>query len=226
MLHILLSVTCFILLQCSVLCYELPRCSKVASPKQHIMDSFQKSAIRTLFIGSLTFGTMSSQRANAAKGAIKVSTLEEAKFAVQDIKKCLDGMSEMKTAAEKKEYQIIADMLSKPPYTNFEEAASIVVRSDAITPDDKIALGTIKRYGVVADALIMLGGLSAELRSGGFKVGIEKKNDISSDDDEDSNDESDKDEVAINDFEVRKNIKLAKDSLADIYRIVAPVMNK
>lgn len=33
-----------------------------------------------------------------------------------------------------------------------------------------MALGTIKRFGLTADALITLGGLGAELRAGGFAV--------------------------------------------------------
>ena len=32
-------------------------------------------------------------------------------------------------------------------------------------------IGTIRRYGIVADAIIMIGGLSGELKSGGVKIG-------------------------------------------------------
>ena len=39
----------------------------------------------------------------------------------------------------------------------------VLTKSSVLTPDDRIALGTIKRYGLVADAIIMVGGLSEAL---------------------------------------------------------------
>jgi hypothetical protein len=52
----------------------------------------------------------------------------------------------------------------------FDKAAGVLVRSENLSPDEKVALGTIKRYGVVADAIIMVGGLGAALKAGGITV--------------------------------------------------------
>jgi len=79
-------------------------------------------------------------------------------------------------------------------------------------------LGTIKRYGIVADALIMQGGLIAELRSGGINIPGELKNDIVSFD-EDQDDSSDDVAKVVNASEVKKYLKLLKDSIADICKI-------
>ena len=71
-------------------------------------------------------------------------------------------------------YVGIANILNTPAFATLENSFTTLVRSDAISSEDKISLGTIKRYGTVADALIMVGGLGAELRKGGIVVSGEK----------------------------------------------------
>ena len=109
-------------------------------------------------------------------------------------------------------------------FKNLENAATIMVRSEALSQEDKTTLGTIRRYGIVADALIMLGGLAGELKSGGIKTtygGGEINKDLDDDDETDT-----KDETKLNTSEVKKYLKLSKDSLQDIYNVVKPVLNK
>ena len=163
----------------------------------------------------------------AVQGSIKASTLAETKLAVEQVKTCLDGLRSMEEAASKQEWQVIGDLLSTKPYMKFEEAATILVRSDNVSAEDKQSLGTIKRYGLVADAIIMLGGLGAELKGAGIKVAGVEFQGIPDGGDEDDDDEE---EVAktprVNGGEVRRFIKLSKDALGDIYRIVAPILNK
>ena len=72
----------------------------------------------------------------------------------------------------------------------------------------------------------MAGGLAAELRSGGIKVagGGGPANGAPIDEDAE---EDDVDEVKkVNAKEVKRYIKLSKDSLSDVYRIVGPILNK
>lgn len=84
--------------------------------------------------------------ANAVQGSIKSSTTEETRLAVKQIKGCLDQVKEMQVLANQGEYQKIADILSTPAFSTLDNAASVVVRSDLLSSEDKIALGTIKRY--------------------------------------------------------------------------------
>jgi len=47
------------------------------------------------------------------------------------------------------------------PYEGLEQALLVLVNSPVLRKEDKLAIGTIKRYGVGADVLIMVGGLTA-----------------------------------------------------------------
>ena len=84
-------------------------------------------------------------------------------------------------------------------------------------------MGTIKRYGIVADALIMLGGLTAELRSGGVKsVGNGKPVDklsASIDEEEEEEEDGKDDDKRVNASEVKRYLKLSKDAISDICKI-------
>ena len=134
-----------------------------------------------------------------------------------------DGTYEMEKLAKSAEWGKIAELLSSKIYTTLDQSYSVLVRSDLISSEDKVSLGTIKRYGVVADAIIMQGGLAAELRSGGLQVGGEQsKNDIEIEDD----DEDEKSQKTVNPAEVKKYIKLFQGSLQDICRIGEPILSK
>ena len=111
-------------------------------------------------------------------------------------------------------------------FADFEQIATVLVRSEALSQEDKVALGTIKRYGIVADAIIMLGGAKAELRSGGVPIAGEGSKGSVEEEDEDEDDNNEENKVTVNEKELLRYLKLSKDSLADIYKIIEPVMNK
>jgi len=154
----------------------------------------------------------------AQQGSIKPSTPQEVKAAIKQLKECLDSSKTMKDDASKGAYQAIGDKLSTPAFTGIDSAFTTMVRSDDLTQDEKTTLGTIRRFGIVADAIIMLGGLAGELRAGGVKVsgggssiqaGIE-------DEEGEANDEP----VEINASEVKRYVQLSIDALQDIYTVV------
>lgn len=57
------------------------------------------------------------------------------------------------------------DYLSNPSLNinNYEENANALLASKQLDAESKKAIGTIRRYGVGADVIIMYGGLKAEL---------------------------------------------------------------
>ena len=59
------------------------------------------------------------------------------------------------------DFAAVKSLLSTAPVSTFEQNALVLVQSKALGPDDVKAIGTIKRYGAGADAIIMLGGLGA-----------------------------------------------------------------
>ena len=59
-----------------------------------------------------------------------------------------------------------AAALQAPPLVAFEENATIIVQAPVLTVEDKKAIGTIRRYGVAADVIIMVGGLGEALDNG------------------------------------------------------------
>ena len=129
----------------------------------------------------------------------------------------------MQKLAESSDWKGIVDILNSKTFTGLENAFTILVRSDAISSEDKVSLGTIKRYGIVADALIMTGGLQAEIRKGGYIVGSGEsrlEEPISDEEEDDSK------EPALDPDEVKKYIQLSKDSLSDICRIAVPILSK
>ena len=164
----------------------------------------------------------SPQPSYAVQGKVGASSLEDAKAAVKIIQAARDSTSDMDKLASENDYAGVAKLLNAKQFQDLESSFTILVRSDAISSEDKISLGTIKRYGTVADALIMLGGLASELRAGGYEVGGEKPKleQVIEDD------EKDEDNKKLDPSEVKKYIKLSRDSLNDICRIGLPLLNK
>ena len=56
--------------------------------------------------------------------------------------------------------------LSAAPFDGVEGALGELVQCDALSPEQKKRISTIKTYGVGADVLIMLGGVAEALRAG------------------------------------------------------------
>ena len=82
--------------------------------------------------------------------------LKEARMALDAVDKPLAGGDLEKAAAA----------LQAPPLVAFEDNATIIVQAPVLTAEDKKAIGTIRRYGVAADVIIMTGGLSEALDNG------------------------------------------------------------
>jgi len=85
----------------------------------------------------------------------------QAVAAVSEIKAARSGLDKLDERLRKADYKGAAGLLGEPPFVNLEQNLLTVVASPTLGPDEKKAIGTIKRYGVGADALIMVGGLEA-----------------------------------------------------------------
>lgn len=192
---------------------------KVSSVKQ-LVKKRKASQIATLLTVSVLL--KSPQQIHAIQGKVGISSLEDTKAAVRTIQAVRDSTNDMEKLALEKDYSGVAKLLNTKQFQDLEPAFTTLVRSDAISSEDKISLGTIKRYGTVADALIMLGGLSSELRAGGYDVGVEKPKLEQAIEDDEQSDEN----KSLDPSEVKRYIKLSRDSLNDICRIGLPVLNK
>lgn len=56
----------------------------------------------------------------------------------------------MEALANAKEWTKIGKILGEKCFTGFSDTAYILTKSEVVTAEDKVALGTIKRYGTVA----------------------------------------------------------------------------
>lgn len=193
---------------------------------QLTIKSGVRNSLKVIGVGSATAALLLGGRVEAVRavsGAVQKATASETQQAARKLKameKQVVGMEELSTKAD---WEGVAAILSSRDFTDFDKIANVLVRSDEVSAEDKVALGTIKRYGVVADAIIMMGGLGSVLRAGGVK-GMSAATSAYADqaailDDDDTTDD---DEAKLVDSkEAVKFIKLIKGSLADINRIVA-----
>ena len=65
----------------------------------------------------------------------------------------------------------VGKVLADAPFSTLEENLLTLVQSPVLGVDDKKQIGTIKRYGVGADVLIMAGGLNSAVANGGDAKG-------------------------------------------------------
>ena len=149
------------------------------------------------------------------------ATAEEALTAGRAIVKLAAKCDDLVSLADKSDWEAMGKLLSDPLFVQFDKTAGVLVRSDELTADDKVALGTIKRYGITADVIIMIGGLGGVLRAGRVKSmsaatgGYADQKAIL-----DDNEEEDEGEGEVNAEEARKYAKLVKGSVNDVLRIV------
>lgn len=115
----------------------------------------------------------------------------------------------------------VASVLASKPFVELEATFLTLVRSN-LTAEDKVALGTIKRFGLTADALITLGGLASELRSGGVPVGDGGGG--SSDAIEEEGEEGAAE--GVNGPEARRYLQLARNALEDIDVIASALIEE
>jgi hypothetical protein len=116
----------------------------------------------------------------------------------------------MQAAGVKGDWQAVGEGLQRKEFKNFENSATVLVRCEKLSAEDKTTLGTIRRFGIIADFLITLGGLEGELKTGGI---------LASDEDAGIVDEGADGEVNVNRGEALKFLRLAIGSLQDIDRI-------
>ena len=214
----------FLLLFVSFLIVNISGWRIPSSIREKQVNKVQNNLKNVLFLSVISSATISSipSISLASQGAIKSSTLQESKDAVKSIQIVLDDVNSFDKLVEKKEFETIAEKLSSKPFQTFSDSCQTLVRSEVVSAEDKVALGTIKRYGVVADAIIMIGGIGAELKAGGYNVaGGDPKQTIEYD-----GDSEDGEKPEVNVSEVKRYTKLASGSLQDILRIGSPILNK
>lgn len=191
---------------------------QVSSLRDHEVNRLNRyTSIISKTLGIVAIASQLKSPVYAAQGIIKPPTDAEIKVAVTGMKAAFDGIVQAEGIAKQKDWQKLGDLLSTKPFQEFSNNANVFVRSEALTPDEKKTLGTIKRYGTVADAIIMIGGLINELKIGGISV-VEGSKFQESIVDEEYDADSDVPKE-VNEEEVVKYIKLAKGSINDVMSI-------
>ena len=102
--------------------------------------------------------TKSSSAVSTPSFNKNLSPADGKKAAVQILaaRRALDSADTLVSASD---FAALQNLLSAAPVSAFEENALVLVQSKAFGLDDVKQIGTIKRYGVGADVIIMLGGL-------------------------------------------------------------------
>jgi hypothetical protein len=129
-----------------------------------------------------------------------VQAREELTFASQKYKNDTNGMR---------------DYFSNPSLNmnKYEENANALLSSKQLDAESKVAIGTIRRYGVGADVIIMYGSVKAELEGRG-----NEEDDDMGGGEEDSTSSMDE-EKFVNVAAVRKSLKSTMDSLDEVIAI-------
>lgn len=84
----------------------------------------------------------------------------DVKYAFADLIAARQELNTITRFVVASDFGSVAPLLGKPPFSSVERNLLALVQGPGLTPDAKKQIGTIKRYGVGADVLIMLGGLS------------------------------------------------------------------
>ena len=86
--------------------------------------------------------------------------------AFADIVAARKGLDKLSTSLASGDLKTVGMAISGAPYASLEDSLLTLVQSPLLGADEKKQIGTIKRYGVGADVLIMMGGLNAAVRDG------------------------------------------------------------
>eukprot|EP00752_Nemacystus_decipiens_P016498 g14748.t1 len=102
-------------------------------------------------------------RPNAAHAVVKVNKAlgQESFRRIRDARQHLDSVD---IPLRSRKFEEVQAILDSGPTVELEKSLVDLVKSNALPADDKMTVGTIRRYGLAADALIALGGLSAAVR--------------------------------------------------------------
>ncbi|CAM9871427.1 unnamed protein product, partial [Discosporangium mesarthrocarpum] len=112
--------------------------------------------------------TSAVPRTASAGEKVNPALAQSAAGRIRGARKQSDGLEKL---IEANAFEEAAVVLEKDPASGLEKAFVDLVVSNVLTSDDKVAVGTIRRYGLAADALIMKGGLAAALRDEDEKEG-------------------------------------------------------
>ena len=100
-----------------------------------------------------------------ALAATKKYSAADAQNAIRELKEArvaLDGMDKQLAGGD---LAAVAAALEMPGLANIEENLTILVQAPVLPAEDKKAIGTIRRYGVAADVIIMTGGLKEAIEN-------------------------------------------------------------
>jgi hypothetical protein len=112
-------------------------------------------------ICQLAGGAAACAIARPALAASRSYTKAEASDAVGRMRAVRAALDEVAKAAASKRFDAALELLGAPLITGFEKDCTTLVQSSVLTPEDKVAIGTVRRYGIAADVIIMVGGLAS-----------------------------------------------------------------
>jgi ATP-dependent protease HslVU (ClpYQ) peptidase subunit len=112
--------------------------------------------------GSVLAGSaLAASCAHPAMAAIRAYSAADASDAVRRIKGARGSLENVRVAVSAKRFDDATELLSgTSALALVMDDITVLVQSSVLRPDDKIAIGSKRRYGVGADVLIMLGGLT------------------------------------------------------------------
>eukprot|EP00629_Pelagomonadales_sp_RCC1024_P016189 CAMPEP_0119267056 /NCGR_PEP_ID=MMETSP1329-20130426/5338_1 /TAXON_ID=114041 /ORGANISM="Genus nov. species nov., Strain RCC1024" /LENGTH=160 /DNA_ID=CAMNT_0007266965 /DNA_START=44 /DNA_END=523 /DNA_ORIENTATION=+ len=116
---------------------------------------------RVLSVGAAA--AFAPRAAYAAKGKYSAADATNAFAQLKAARAALDAVD---APLAKGAFEDAAAALGADAIKAFEENATIVVQAPTLSAEDKKAIGTIRRYGVAADVIIMIGGLAEALDNG------------------------------------------------------------
>ena len=93
------------------------------------------------------------------------ATEASGKAAFASIVAARQALEPVKAQIANADYAGASKATAKAPLADLESTLLVLVKSPVLGPEEKKSIGTIKRYGVGADVLIMMGGLDAALSS-------------------------------------------------------------
>ncbi|KAL1520201.1 hypothetical protein AB1Y20_023671 [Prymnesium parvum] len=106
-------------------------------------------------------------RKGGAPGGQSLGTLtaEDGKKAAAELLAARQKLESLDTLVQTSDFASLLEALMSPPLSTFERSALTLVQSRVLDPEDVKAIGTIKRFGVGADVIIMLNGLQDAAKS-------------------------------------------------------------
>jgi len=149
------------------------------------MISSRRTALFALF-GATTLSSLCSSPALAKTGSIKTAQFAGAEInkvrkkidpnaAFDSIQKARSELIQAQALLKKGDTGELQDYLSDEAVNmkDFEDNLLSILNSSKISDEAKKDIGTIRRYGVGADVMIMYGGLTSELEAS-FEPNIEE----------------------------------------------------